>query len=184
MSGKQVAYPYSQEQFSQFGGMPDVYGTGVSVKPAEATSKPTFSNAEKVGAAAMGGGLAMDILGTMKSASIQKGIAKQEYQAQAEALRKDQRANIGAMVAQGAGTGLTGSSFLDIYNNQTIEDAIQSSQLKQAYYNKKAAIKNQKKAAIVKSVTDTAMAVATMGMSKAAAGSEKARLGQYRGLDD
>ena len=101
-------------------------------------------------------GMAAEAIGTVastasqsKQADAQADIIKQNQANEAEAMRKDQRANIGSMFAGGAGSGVSLSSFSDLFNNQTIEDGIQNAQSKQASFNELAATKNKKKSALI-----------------------------------
>lgn len=116
------------------------------------------------GPSVMGVGLATDVIGQMKQASLQRKMTKRQAATQQEALRKQQRGDLGSMLAQAGGMGVGMSSFQDIFNNQTIEDAIQMTSLKQDEQNKLAQIKSQKRAGIAKSIMGTAKTALGQGV--------------------
>ena len=130
-------------------------------------SQDTFmdKNGGKVGPAVQGVGLAFDIVSQLKQNSAQRDIVRSEADKEQESLRKQQRADFGSMLAQSGSSGISGSSFQDLFNNQTIEDAIQMASLKQDEQNKIAQLKNQKRAGITKSVMGAARNVVLGGAS-------------------
>ena len=111
---------------------------------------------------AAGGALAGAVSGS-KSADNEADIIKQNQANESEAMRKEQRANIGKMLAQGAGSGVGLSSFQDLFNNQTIEDGIQNAQSKQAANNLLAQTKNKKKSSLVGGITSLGSQAVTLG---------------------
>lgn len=121
--------------------------------------------AKQAGAGSMGGGLVLETMGQIWQDKNRKKQIKSQAAIEQEALRKDQRANFGSMLAQSAGTGISGSSFQDIFSNQTIEDSLQMTQLKQDEQNKIAQSKNAKRAAIGQAFTKAGKNVAMLGMS-------------------
>jgi len=136
-----------------------------SMDPRNATQEDTFMDKHggKVGPAAQGVGLAFDIVSQLKQNSAQRDMVRSEAQKEQGALRRQHRADFGSMLAQGGASGISGSSFQDLFNNQTIEDARQMASLKQDEQNKIAKLKNQKRAGITKSVMNTAKNVALGG---------------------
>lgn len=115
------------------------------------------------GMAAKAAGTIAETISASKQADAQGDIIKQNQANESEAMRKDQRANMGSMFAQGAGSGVTLSSFQDLFNNQTIEDGIQNAQSKQAANNLLAKAKNEKKSAIIGGITSLGSQAATLG---------------------
>lgn len=117
----------------------------------------------KVGPAAQGVGLAFDVVSQLKQNSAQRDMVRSEADKEQGDLARQHRAEFGSMLAQAGGSGISGSSFQDLFNNQTIEDARQMASLKQDEQNKIAQLKNQKRAGITKSVMGTAKNIALGG---------------------
>ena len=115
------------------------------------------------GMAAQAAGTIAETISASKQADAQGDIIKQNQANESEAMRKDQRANIGKMLEQGAGSGVTLSSFQDLFNNQTIEDGIQNAQSKQAANNLLAQTKNKKKSSLVGGITSLGSQAVTLG---------------------
>lgn len=118
--------------------------------------------------AAQAAGTVAETVGEGKKADIEGDIVKQNATNEQNALGKQQRAEFGSMLVQGAGSGVSGTSFQDIFNNQTIEDATQITQVKQATENRLAALGNKKKSALSGGV----MSLGTQAISLAAKAKE------------
>lgn len=117
------------------------------------------------GAAIQAAGTIAKGVGASKEADAERDIIKYNAQNEQNALQKRNRAEFGSMIAQSAGTGISGSSFQDMFNNQTIEDATQMAQLKQSEQNLLAANKNKKKSAKVNVLGSLASQAASLGTS-------------------
>ena len=113
--------------------------------------------------AAQAAGTVAETVGEGKKADIEGDIVKQNATNEQNALGKQQRAEFGSMLVQGAGSGVSGTSFQDIFNNQTIEDATQITQVKQATENRLAALGNKKKSGLIKGVMSLGSQGASLG---------------------
>jgi len=92
-----------------------------------------------------------------KAADAEEDIVKANAANDQEAMRKQQRAEFGSMLASAGGSGIAVSSFEDIFNNQTMQDAAAMTQLKQVEQNQIASAKTNKKNAITGGVMGAAM---------------------------
>tara|TARA_R110000764_G_scaffold224847_1_gene314161 strand:+ start:81 stop:509 length:429 start_codon:yes stop_codon:yes gene_type:complete len=115
------------------------------------------------GAATQAAGSVAQTVGERKKADMEGDIIEQNSQNELNALGKQQRAEFGSMLVQGAGSGVSGTSFQDIFNNQTIEDATQITQVKQATENRLAALGNKKKSALVGGVMSLGSQTLSLG---------------------
>jgi len=106
-----------------------------------------------VAQAAQAAGGVVNNIETMKNAGSEKDQVEANAHKEQETMRKKHRAEFGSMLAQSGSSGLSGSSFQDIFNNQTIEDSIAMTGLKQKEENLLTAIKNKKRKAKFSLVT-------------------------------
>jgi hypothetical protein len=100
--------------------------------------------------AAQAAGAVVEGVEAHKAAGVQRDITKDNFANEKEALRKQQRAEFGSMLSQAGSSGISGSSFQDIFRNQIDEDKGQMAQLRQREQNELTAIKNKKRAGKVK----------------------------------
>jgi hypothetical protein len=122
-----------------------------------------------VAAAAAAVGAVVEGVEANKSANIEGDIMADNAAKEQEAMRKQHRAEFGSMLSQAGSSGISGSSFQDIFNNQTIEDSIAMTGLRQKEENLKTAIENKKRANKVQTIMKVGQAVA-LGASSAGGG--------------
>lgn len=99
-----------------------------------------------LGASLIGSGLQAGSVSAQAGAS-ESQIEKNAREEQ-KALRTQQRADFGSMLAQSGQTGLSQSSFSEIFTNQAMEDGKRMAQLKQQEQNRLAQVKGSKRGAL------------------------------------
>ena len=116
-----------------------------------------------LGTGVAGGGLAIDVMGILNQSSANRDTIRANAKTEQSALKRDQRAEFGSMLASTGGSGIGLNSFADIFSNQTIEDARQMTQLKQQKEDAISADKNAKRGAILGSAVKAGKQAATLG---------------------
>ena len=118
-----------------------------------------------IGSGVAGGGFALETLSTLKQSSANRDTIRANAKTEQSALKRDQRAEFGSMLASTGGSGIGLNSFADIFSNQTIEDARQMTQLKQQKEDAISADKNAKRGAILGGAVKAGTQVATLGLT-------------------
>jgi len=100
---------------------------------------------KRIGQADQIGGLAMQISSIHNQHASARDQVKSNAKLEQNALRTQQRADFGSMLAQSGQTGLAVSSFSEIFTNQAMEDGKRMAQLKKQEAERIAALKNSKR---------------------------------------